>query len=353
MKRSHYWGTLAIILIVGCFWLWLNRKTESRKAQVSTTAHSVLERTYPVMGTLAKVTLYGRPELTEKAADTVRDVFMQVQNTCNIFNSESELSKLNATAAEQPFKCSPLLWLMLQHSRRAYKLSNGSFDVTARPLMQLWGFYRKHVGELPKANEVKKNLKLVGMNKVEFDEQQRSVAFFVPGMSLDLGGIAKGFAVDLAVEKVIALGIKQGVIDLGGNMFCLPQPPPAGRSEYTVGIRNPLQKDAVCATVQLLNRGIATSGNYEHYVSINGKYYTHIIDPRTGLPVEHMLSVTVVTPKAGDADILSTSTFINGIEFAKKMTAELPHTSFLIIKRNEKTPSEIETFNTGLFTFLE
>lgn len=348
MKRSHYWGTLAIILLAGILWTWLNRQSESRETSIASPASPVVERSYPVMGTLARVTLYGDPALTEKAADKVRDVFFRVQDTCSIFDPESELSRLNASAADKPFRCSPLLWLMLQHARRAYQLSDGSFDITARPLMQLWGFYRERGGELPDDDEIEQTLKLVGLDKVVFDEAQRSVTFTVPGMSLDLGGIAKGVAVDLAAEEVVSTGVRQGVIDLGGNMFCLPSPPD-GRSHYTIGIRDPLRKGAVYTTVQLLNRAVATSGNYERYVSINDKQYAHIMNPRTGRPVERMLSVTVVAPKAGDTDILSTAVFINGIEFARKISEELPHTSFLIIKRNKNNPSETDVFSTGIF----
>ncbi len=310
-------------------------KTEAKKAT----------RNYPIMGTMASVTLYGPYELTEKAADTVYDVFKEVETTCNIFNPQSELARLNKEAFEHPFKCSPLLWDALQGGRKAWKMSNGAFDITARPLMVLWGFYRKQK-KLPSAEEINKALSVVGLDKVEFNDKNRTVKFKVKGMSFDLGGIAKGFAVDRAVNAVKKLGVKRGIINLAGNMYCFPEPPP-GRDFYLIGIRNPVCKAEECGIIEIKDISIATSGNYERYVVIDGKRYTHIMNVKTGQPVTGMLSVSVVTPLAETADALSTSIFINGEEFARKICSELPRTSALIIRESNQPGKKFDIIKIG------
>jgi thiamine biosynthesis lipoprotein len=298
------------------------------------------------MGTFAHTVIYGEPELTEKASDKVREVFALIEKTCNIFDPQSEISRLNKTAGKKAFKCSPLLWNIFNSSRRAYDISGGTFDVSARPLMLLWGFYRKRGNTLPSAIEIKEAQNKTGLNKIIFDDKNHTVKFTVPGMSIDFGGIAKGIAVQLATREIYKMGIRNGVIDLGGNMYCLGRPP-APKESYAIGIKDPLAKEKICGKLFLHNQAVATSGNYERYVTIKGHHYTHIMNPRTGKPVEDMLSVSVVTPNAEDADFLSTSVFINGTKFAKALCAANPDTGVFIVRRNPKDKSKTETIKIG------
>ena len=299
----------------------------------------IAERTFPVMGTIAQYKLCGEPKLVQQAADKVRDTFFEIEKLCNIFDKNSEISQLNHTAANKPFKCSSLLWAVLMESKSAYKLSHGAFDITARPLMKLWGFYRKRGDSLPTTAELKMALKNIGTNKVIFDEIAHTVKFSQPGISFDLGGIAKGFAVDQAVKAVKKLGINSGIINLAGNMYCFPEPFPQ-RQAYRIGIKDPLNKKQLCGYIDLLDCSLATSGDYERYVTIKGKRYTHIMDVRTGKPITKMLSVTVITPSACVADYLSTSIFINGKTFAKQICEKIPGTQVLIIQENDNGEPE-------------
>ena len=296
-----------------------------------------VERVYPVMGTMATVKIYGPDEITGKAADKVQDVFQDVQDVCNIFDPKSEVARLNAAAADKPFRCTQMLWDMLQISRRAYEISDHSFDITVKPLMDVWGFYRSRE-MMPSEQEIKNAMTLVGLNKVIFNDKAHTVSFPVKGMAFDLGGIAKGFAVDAASDAVKSMGINSGTIDLGGNIYCLPAPPPA-KSAYSIAVRNPMKKNEICGIVEVKDQALSTSGNYERYVIIGDKQYTHIIDAKKGIPVADMLAVTVITPKAVDADYLSTAIFINGPEFAEKIRANYSRTSFLIIRRNAENSS--------------
>jgi thiamine biosynthesis lipoprotein len=299
-----------------------------------------------VMGTVAETVIYAEPELAKKASLEVKEVFKQIERKCNIFNPESEVSRLNATAFKKSFKCSPLLWNLFNSSRHAYDISGGAFDVTARPLMQLWGFYRKRDNSIPKPEEINTVKAKVGLNKIKFDEKNHTVKFTVDGMSVDFGGIAKGIAVQIAVQKIEEMGIKHAVINLGGNMYCLGSPP-APKNFYVIGIKNPLAKDQICATMNLSNQATATSGNYERYVTMNGHHYTHIINPKTGMPIEDMLSVTVVSDNAGVADVLSTTIFINGVKFAESLCEKNPELGVFIIMRDPADNSKVKTFKFG------
>jgi thiamine biosynthesis lipoprotein len=175
--------------------------------------------------------------------------------------------------------------------------------------------------------------------------KERTVEFTVPGMALDLGGIAKGYAVGMAAETAKRLGITSGVVNLSGNAYCFPKPFP-GKTTYRVGVKNPLNKSKIIGSFTMLDSSVATSGDYERYVVIEGRHYTHIMNPRTGRPVQNMLSVTVVTPRAVDSDALSTSIFIKGAEFAEKIVGEFPRTSVLIIRRDPATGA-VKTFGFG------
>jgi len=315
------------------------------------------ETRFTAMGTVCQIKLWAPKEKAEKATSEAVAAISEVERACSVFDKASELSRLNASAFDAPFACSPLLWEVLSHSRRFSEISGGAFDVTIKPLMALWGFYRKR-GELPSKEEVAEAMKTVGMDKLQFDDAARSVKFAVKGMGIDLGGVAKGFALDKAAERVLALGVSRGMINIGGNIRCLPLPPP-GADAYVVGVRNPftpvddpktgtLQRSpfsgedgSLCGHVKLLNASIGTSGDYERYVVIGGRHLTHLMNPKTGLPVENMIAVTVMTPLGVESDGLSKAPFINGPDAAKEICSRIPRTSVLVIRRNPEKPSEI------------
>jgi FAD:protein FMN transferase len=294
----------------------------------------ILHRQYVVMGgIILEIKFYNNGKLEQKAAKAAYEEVAAVDKICNIYNPESEISRLNTSAFEKAFFCSDLLWDVLKKSRKFYELSNGAFDISAEPLMQLWGFNRKRK-ILPSKEEIEKAKLLVGLDKVIFNEQDKSIQFTVNGLKLNLGGIAKGYAVDKAVEAATQCGIKSGLINLAGNAYCFPEPPP-DKETYVIGVRHPRNKTALCGTVDLLGESVATSGDYERYVVINGQKYAHIMNPATGKPVQKMLAVTVVTPLGINADALSTSIFIKGAKFAEKICKENPKTNVLIIHTDE------------------
>ncbi|MFA6293970.1 MAG: FAD:protein FMN transferase [Victivallales bacterium] len=333
--RKLIFSTVLAVLAIMLWYLTNNQKKEVEP-------YSKISR---VMSTIAEVKFFGNRPEAEKASAIVDGTFAEIELTCNIFNPESEISKLNATAVRTPFKCSPMLWEVLDYSRKVNAISEGAFDITVKPLMSLWGFHGKRL-ELPDEQEVAETLKRVGLDKVVFDDAEHTVFFTCEGMSFDLGGIAKGFAVDKAVERVLnETSIRAGLVNLAGNMRALPVPPP-GRKSYIIGVRNPVHKETVCGRIEFLS-SIATSGDYERYTVIGGRKFTHPMDIGTGRPVEGMIAVTVVTPLATLADGFSGSTFIKGEKFARELCAKIPGTNILIIRHNPDDPQKIDIIKIG------
>ena len=293
-------------------------------------------RTFPMMGTVGSITLVcEQEELAEKALDQAQRIIREIEAVCNVFNPESELSRLNRTAYEKEFVCSPLLWEMLTEADRAWQFSGGAYDPTVQPLMKLWGFRRKRQ-TLPTEAELAEAMKKTGWDKVTLDREKHSVRFAAEGIGIDFGGLAKGFALEKALNSLRNSAIRRAILDLGGNIGCLTgeKLPP-----FRIGVRDPSSPDRQIDTFEMANECVATSGNYERYVIIGGKQYTHIMDPRTGRPVSGVLSVTVITPRGTDSDAMSTAIFVAGEKLAEKVCRTLPGTGVMIVRSAPDDPS--------------
>ena len=278
------------------------------------------------MGTVCSFSIYGSEELLTRSFNAGKSEFDRVNAACSLYNPESELSRLNAVASEREFICSEAMWFLIKRAQQAYIDSDGEFDITVKPLMVLWGFYRKQGKTAPDEQEIAEVKKRVGFDKLILDDSKRSIRFSVPGMALDLGGIAKGYAADLAVTAIIGTGGRAGVVDVGGNLRFLPSPPP-GRKSYSVAIRNPRNSEQVLPEKLDIRPGwaVATSGDYERGIVLDGVQYGHIISPKTGkLRLYSPSSVTVIAKTAMDADVFSTSCYLGGKPLAEKLQKRYP-----------------------------
>lgn len=279
---------------------------------------------FPVMGTIAGFTLYAKNyQAFLDGCAAGKQAFEKVVKIANLYDASSELSRLNSMAADGEFQCSEAMWFLLMRAEKSFIESDGKFDITVKPLMDLWGFYQKQ-HRRPTDAEIKAVQQKIGFDKLHFDRQRKTVKFSVPGMAIDLGGIAKGYAADLAAEAIRNAGITRGVIDLGGNLKLLPELPP-GKKCYTVGIRNPAKKDELLPQKLKLPGGVAvaSSGDYERFTVLDGQRFGHIIDPASGRP-EAFPAVTVISRSALDADIFSTSCYLGKSTIARKLQKLYP-----------------------------
>lgn len=288
---------------------------------------------FEIFGTFGEMILYHDREQAETAAEEVLGTLQELHNRFNVFNPESELSRLNARAYQQPVPCSEPLWEVLQHARRGHRLTGGAFDVTVGPLMHLWGFHGRR-GEWPTEAEIAQVRQAVGLGTLLFEAGGRTVRFTHPQTRIDLGGIAKGYALDCAAEILDRHKIRKGLINLGGNIRALA-PPQGGRSAYRIGVRNPAAPDAVLGRIALANACVATSGGYENYRRFEDKTVSHVIDPRTAAPVTERVGVSVVTPRGVDSDMFSTAVLVGGAPVAHKLASTIPETRMLVTKVGE------------------
>lgn len=259
------------------------------------------------MGTTARVTVWAPDaSVCETAIDSVFAVFHRVDREMSTYRPESGLSLLNRDGAEQAVVLPTSILDVLTASFRFHEMSNGAFDPTVLPLMVLWGF-RGGEPRLPDATQLEAVLRCVGLSQVVVDRARGTASFGRDGVSLDLGGIAKGYALDVARRVAKEAGADAGQFDLGGNLLVFGA---AARGE--VGIQDPRHRDRLAGRVVLDDVSVATSGGYERYVTIEGRNYSHIIDPRTGYPVDRVASATIVSYDAMAADALSTACAVMG-----------------------------------------
>ena len=261
------------------------------------------------------------PLITTAALDEVD----RIDDLMSNYKAESPLSKINRQADKAPVAVEPELFRFLQRCVRYSRESDGAFDITVGPLMKAWGFFRGE-GRIPWSFELWYVMRKVGYQHLLLNEEHRSVQFERSGMELDLGGIAKGYAVDRVVELLKENKIERAFVSAGGStLYGLGTPP--DMPGWEVKLQDPIHphdRTKSAATVMLKNRSLSVSGNYEKFFNVRGKTYSHIMDPRTGHPVENMLSVAVLSQTGTDGDALDNMFYVQGLEKGKALLPLYP-----------------------------
>jgi len=260
-----------------------------------------------MMGTIIEVT-----SAHKEAAGIVFGELERLENLLSKYKPESEVSQLNKRAK---LKVSPETFYILKKSKEFWQLSSGAFDVTVAPLVDLWGFTNKNF-TVPADEEIKNILNLIGSDKILLHNRDNVIEFKFSGMKIDLGAIAKGYAVDCAVRKLKEKGIDSCLINAGGQVYCLGT---KFGLPWRVAIRAPRGR-GIAGYLELTNRSVATSGDYEQYFIKNNKRYAHIFNPKTGYPANSgVISVTVIAPDGLTSDALATAIFVLGKEKGQKL----------------------------------
>lgn len=281
-----------------------------------------------MMGTYVEV---NSPD--KNAANIVFTEIKRIEDLLSKYNPDSEVAKLNQSGQ---LKVSPDTLYVLQKAKEFWQLSDGAFDITVGPLMDVWGFTDKKYN-FPKEKEIKKTLKIVGFDKIIFNADDNMVKFKTPGMKIDLGGIAKGYALDCAVKKLKENRIKSCLINAGGQIYAsgdkFGQP-------WTVAVRSP-RKTMRLEDLKLKDESVATSGDYEQYFMHKNKRYSHIFNPKTGYPADSgVVSVTVISSDALTADALATSIFVLGKEKGLELAGRIPGVRVSVIQEKDVVGQE-------------
>lgn len=282
--------------------------------------------TEAIMGTRVHAELWRDDAAeAERLLGAVMTEMRRIDATYSPFIETSDLSRLNHEAPKGWVAVSPELFDLLQRSRRMSELTDGAFDVTFASVGRYYD-YRK--GVHPDDEQIRKALEAIDYRYVELDPGGPRVRYSHPNVYVDLGGIAKGFAVDRCIELLRRAGVTQASVSAGGDSYILGD----RRGEpWTVGIRDPRNEDGVTAVLPLMDTAVSTSGDYERFFVEDGVRYHHIIDPDTGRSAKDAWSVTILGPQTTFTDALSTSVFVLGPDKGLQLIDSLPGVDAIIV----------------------
>ncbi len=279
-----------------------------------------------MMGTEVSVQVWH--ESAEDGLAVIEDAFAEVERIEGLMSTYiegSEISEINRVAADAPVAAGDELIQLILRSLDISMLTRGAFDITYDSVGQYYDFRER---QRPNAETIEEGLEQIDYRLVEVDRLAGTVRFLAPGVRINLGGIAKGYAVERAVSLLRSRGILHGIVTAGGDSRLLGD---RRGQPFMVGIRDPRKDDEVALTIPLEDEAISASGDYERYFEEDGQRYHHIIEPATGLPASGVHSATIVGPDAVLTDALSTSVFVLGVDQGLTLISTLPDYEGIVI----------------------
>lgn len=285
-----------------------------------------LKRTEMIMGTLIEITVI---PANEKAISEAFEALKKVDALMSTYKEDSEISILNREGEKQ---VSEETLEVIEDAIKFSNITDGAFDITVRPLINLWKKAEKEE-KVPTEMEIEEAISLVGYQRIILEGNQ--IRLEKKGMQIDLGGIAKGYAVDKAIEALKKNSTKRALVNAGGDLYALGKAPQAGG--WSIGIQDPRDEDKIIDIIKVKDKAVATSGDYRRYFTLEGKRFSHIVNPKTGLTVQDVpMSVTIIGPDATTTDALSTGVFVLGPEEGMKLIESLPGVEGMIISEGMK-----------------
>lgn len=258
----------------------------------------------------------------------------RIERLLTTFSDDSETNEVNKNAGIAPVTVSRETFNLIERSIRISEVTQGAFDITYGSIdKRLWNFDEKMTA-LPDKTTAKKMVRLINFRNIVLDKEKNTVFLKEKGMRIGFGGIGKGYAAERAKQVMKDLGVESGVVNASGDLSAWGLQP--NGKEWTVGIANPNSSHEVFSYMAITDMAVATSGNYEKYVMIDGKKYSHTIDPRTGLPVNGIKSVTIITTNAEIADAMATPVMIMGINTGLDMINQMKNIEAVIIDDDDK-----------------
>lgn len=287
-----------------------------------------------MMDTAVTIKIFGTPDHQSKwdqAMQAAAARMATIDSIADNYNHSSNITEINRLASHQPVPLTDDMRQMLQLSLKLYNVTEGAFNPAIGALTKLWGFGRRDEMRVPSADEIKFTLEHIDAGGIRL--QNHTVSFDDSCLQLDLGGIAKGYAVDLAIQTLQQYGIGDAQVDAGGDLRAICTSLTKGRRH--VYVRHPRQSEAFFGFFALDSGAVATSGDYERYFMKDGIRYHHIFDGKTGYPARECVSVTIVGQSAAEADALATAVFVLGPKAGIEMVENIPGIEGLIIYQQE------------------
>jgi len=316
MNRKEIMSLIILLLVISFgLWRYITRSYTSEKSQY-------------LMDTIVKISATSKAKDVNQKVDKVFDYIKKIEVDLNEYKEGGWLWQVN-NSEDYKYKMQPDAYDLLVLADSLYRLTDGRFDITIKPVFDLWQFSSANP-QLPDSLLIKKTLKSVGFDKIKFDN---NFLYKPKGMQLTFGALAKGFIIDRAREYMLSLDLYKGYIDCHSTMKffgnkILPE---------IVGIQHPRNLSEVIATLQLRDTSVGTSGDYQQYFEIDSTRYHHILNAKTGYPVKDIYSVTVLNPSALLADGLSTAFFLMNPEQAIDTAKKIPDTEVIIYYQKNNT----------------
>ncbi|HXY54233.1 MAG TPA: FAD:protein FMN transferase [Nitrospirota bacterium] len=282
-----------------------------------------MQKTESIMGTDVTITVVARSsEEGEAAIKAGMAELRRLDAMMSLYKDDSEITRVNLAAGKNPVKVSPEMIEVLERADEVSRLSNGVFDVTIGPLVVLWQMRLKE-GKVPTDGEIARARSLVNFRNIVIDEKESTVFLRKRGMILDLGGM-KGYTADRAAAIIKKRGINNAIIAVAGDIWVLGNR--ADGTSWRIGVQHPRERDKTLAVLDMKDKYISTSGDYERFVIRENKRYHHIIDPRTGKPSKGVISATLIGDRGALIDPLTKVPFIlgpaEGLKIVRKLGAE-------------------------------
>jgi len=286
-----------------------------------------IRRVRLMMGTEVEIIAQGKNQnQLEQAVEKGFKEIKRLEQKLSRFQNHSLVSQINLQAGKSPVPVDEEVFYLLKTAKEICQESGGAFDPTILPALELWKFNQKNP-QPPSSAEIKKRLKLVGCENLILDEEKKTAYLVKPGMAIDLGGIAKGYASDRVVKVLEENRVEAGIVNVGGDLRVFG----AGGKGFAIGIRHPSKKNQIIAKIYLKDSAIATSGDYERYFIFQGERYSHILDPRSGYPARGERSVSVLAEKGILADAWATALFVLGSEKGMELVKAHPELEAVFI----------------------
>ena len=279
-----------------------------------------------LMGTRVSVELWADEDARgrELVNEVIRE-YRRVDDAMSTYKPDSEISRVNASAAERPIVISDELFGLVERSLELSVASGGAFDITYDSVGYLYDFRAR---QRPTDEQIKERLQAVDYRHIVLDRERRTIFFKTAGVRINLGGIAKGWVVERAAAMLRARGVEHALLNAGGDTRVVGD---RRGQPWIVGIRHPRVSDEVVTRLPLVDEAISTSGDYERYFEENGRRYHHILNPATGRPTEGVLTVTVIGPDGTLTDGLDTAIFVLGVEEGLELIEAYPDYETIIV----------------------
>jgi thiamine biosynthesis lipoprotein len=295
----------------------------------------VFKKSCKLMGNRFELSAVGQTEewANEKIDAGINEI-KRIERLLTTFSDDSETNQVNNNAGIAPVKVSRETFNLVQRSLRISELTQGAFDISYGSIdKRLWNFDIT-MNELPDSDTAKQMVRLINYRNIILDPDKNTVFLKEKGMRIGFGGIGKGYAAERARQVMKEQGVNSGVVNASGDLTTWGLQPDG--KQWTIGIVDPNASAKVFSYLAISDMAVATSGNYEKYILVNGKKYSHTINPRTGLPVTGIKSVTIITTNAEIADAMATPVTIMGIEAGLDMINQMKNIEAIIIDDNDR-----------------